>query len=69
MSDTLEMALNELVSAGCYPGIHRRGKMWRAHINIAGNFWAEDTDPVVAVRRARLLWEKKGCPVDGMAAA
>jgi maltose-binding protein MalE len=63
MKDVLE----QLVYQGCFPSIYRRGKVWRAHVNAAGNFWSEDKDPERALSMAVQLWEQRGKPMDGMA--
>ena len=67
------MKLNErmkwLKSHGCYPSIYRRGDVWRAHVNAAGNFWADARTPLEALEEAVKLWQDKGCPMDGMASS
>jgi hypothetical protein len=60
--------LIRLANDGCYPSLYRRGDLWRAHVNAAGNFWADNTTPLNAMREAVRLWRKAGKPVDGMAA-
>ena len=66
----LSTVLKQLATDGCYPSIYRRGKkLWRAHVNAAGNFWHEDTTPLKALREAVALWRKAGKPMDGMAAS
>ncbi len=64
----LEDQLEFLASKGCTPSLYRRGKVWRAHINAAGNFWADDKNSAVALQKVVALWEEKGCPLDGMSA-
>ena len=64
--DTLDNILFYLKSRGCYPALSRRGKnIWRFHINGAGNYWDEGTTPLIAAKKALLLWEKAGRPIDG----
>ena len=60
--------LKKLASEGCQPAISRRGKVWRAHVDAAGNFWAEDKCPQIALNKAVAMWRSKGSPKDGMAA-
>lgn len=64
----IETQFEELASLGCHPSIYRRGKKWRVHINAAGNFWADAPSIAEAMRKARRLWDKKGQPLDGVAA-
>ena len=65
----MERLLLELAENGNYPSIHYRGNgIWRAHINGAGNFWADSHTPFSALNEAMRLWEKKGKPKDGYAA-
>ncbi|HUV84439.1 MAG TPA: hypothetical protein VMV86_01955 [Methanosarcinales archaeon] len=59
--------LQWLKKRGCYPSIYCRGNIYRAHINIAGNFWADDESPSQALEKAVKNWEKAGCPMDGRA--
>ena len=63
----LEKRLNRLVAQGCVPSIYRRGLVWRAHVNAAGNFWADHECALQALNEAERLWRRKGCPLDGMA--
>jgi len=68
----LTQTLNDLVKQGCIPGIYARpntdaGVMWRAHVNISGNYWADDTTPLKALRAAIKLWKDAGKPMDGAA--
>lgn len=66
---TLSKLIKKLENCGCYPGIYRRGeKLYRAHVNITGNFWADDTTPFKAMKEAIRMWEKKGRPMDGRGA-
>ena len=66
---TLTDLLKSLARQGCYPAIIRRGKsVWRAHVNAAGNYWADANTPYRALHEAVKLWKKAGKPVDGMAA-
>ncbi len=67
-TDTLSKMLNDLAKQGYVPSIYRRGDLWRAHVNMAGNFWEDASTPLKALRAAIKLWEKAGKPVDGMAA-
>lgn len=67
------MRLNDrlkwLKERGCYPCIsYRGGGVWRAHVNGAGNFWEEASNPTDALESAVSNWKKKGKPVDGYAA-
>ena len=66
---TLTKMLIELAEKGCYPSIYCRGSQWRAQVNAVGNccYWADADSPESALREAISLWEKAGCPVDGMA--
>lgn len=61
--------LTNLQKIGCYPCISYRGAgIWRAHINGAGNHWAEASDPNEALSLAITEWESAGRPMDGYAA-
>lgn len=66
------MSLNELLlrlsKQGCYPCISRRGDLWRAHVNQAGNYWEERSTPQAALEAAARAWGKAGKPMDGLAA-
>ena len=64
---TINKRLKWLKSKGCYPCISRRGEKWRAHVNRAGNQWAESTDPGIALETAVSLWIANGNPMDGEA--
>ena len=64
--ESLSSMLTVLASKGCYPSIYRRGQLWRAHVNAAGNFWADNHSPRKALAMAIEAWEKAGCPMDGM---
>lgn len=64
----LEDVLEQLTKLGCVPGIYRRGKVWRVHINTAGNYWAENESPVAAFCEAFKEWHEAGRPKDGHAA-
>ena len=65
---SLSEDLARLARGGCYPAISRRGEfVWRAHVNAAGNFWAEANTPYKALAKAVQLWRKAGKPMDGMA--
>lgn len=68
-SASLEEMLLELALQGCVPCVSNRGSVWRAHVNGAGNNWAEATNPAAAMRMAIRLWEKAGKPMDGYAAS
>ena len=65
------MLLNDrlkwLQSKRCQPALSLRGKIWRAHVNGAGNFWAEGETPFQALENAVKLWKEKGRPMDGYA--
>lgn len=65
---TLEARLADLQDRGCYPSLYRRGRWWRAHINAAGNFWADAATPHEALEVAVRAWTAEGRPMDGMAA-
>ena len=56
-----------LMSLGCHPSISRRGGLWRAHVNMAGNYWDEAKTPEIALDMAVALWEKSGRIMDGFA--
>ena len=65
----IRILLQSLSDQGCFPCISKRGKrLWRAHVNSAGNYWHDDTTPLKALRGAVRLWVKAGKPMDGMAA-
>lgn len=63
----LESSLAYLKTNGCFPSVHRRGDLWRAHVNTAGNFWADAETPEKALDAAIELWVAKGKPMDGLA--
>ena len=66
---SLSKLLYALEEEGCYPCISMRSKgIWRAHINGAGNYWAEHSTPKRALNKALALWHKAGYPMDGYAA-
>jgi hypothetical protein len=52
---------------GCWPSVYCRGNLWRAHVNVAGNYWADADTPEKALFNAVELWQKKGRPMDGLA--
>lgn len=60
--------LQVLQQRGCQPNISLRGNTWRAHINGAGNYWAEGSTPSQALNKAIGEWETAGSPLDGYAA-
>jgi hypothetical protein len=67
------MALSKLlmclVQRKCYPCIsYRGGGIWRAHVNGAGNYWADSASAYQALREATDDWEVAGKPMDGYAA-
>jgi hypothetical protein len=64
---TITKRLNWLKQRGCYPSIYRRGDLWRAHVNMYGNFWVDEISPFLALEKAVRLWKKRGCPLDGAA--
>ena len=66
---TLNKRLQWLRNRGCYPSIYSRGDIWRAHINAAGNFWADAKYPFEALEKAVKYWQEKGCPMDGVSDA
>ena len=57
--------LKWLQREGCYPCIYLRGTKWRAHVNAAGNYWADADTPSKALEEAVKLWHSKGRPMDG----
>lgn len=65
------MKLNDrlkwLKDQGRHPCISRRGSLWRAHVNGAGNFWHEDSTPLRALEGAVMIWQIAGRPMDGYA--
>ena len=63
----LNKLLKDLKNRGCHPCISRRGNVWRAHVNGAGNFWEEASTPLKALQAAVRSWEAKGCIMDGYA--
>ena len=70
MSTRLERAnriMGQLESMGCKPSLYERGSFWRAHVNQAGNFWADHKRPDTAIKIAKESWEKAGLPMDGLA--
>lgn len=44
--------LVDLAAMGYTPGIYRRGRLWRAHTNVAGNCWHDGRTPLTALRGA-----------------
>lgn len=65
---SLSDLLRVLKEDGCYPCIsYRGGDIWRAHVNGAGNYWAEGKSPRRALRKAIKIWEKACRPMDGYA--
>lgn len=70
--DVLRLSLNDqllwLKGKGCYPVISRRGQVWRAHINGAGNQWSEGNTPLKALSKAIRQWIKSGMIIDGYGA-
>ena len=65
---SLSKLLRALEKEGCYPSIRLLGpKEWRAHVNGAGNYWADNRTPKRALAKAITLWEKAGRPMDGYA--
>ena len=68
----IDMSLAELLSEleylECFPCISLRGPgVWRAHVNGAGNYWAEASTPKKALQKAMYLWTNAGKPMDGYA--
>jgi len=61
---TLSKLIKDLEKQGCYPGIYRRGNLYRAHVNISGNFWADENTPFKALKAAVKMWEQKGKPME-----
>lgn len=66
--DTLSAMLKDLAKQGCVPSVYCRGGLWRAHVNMAGNSWADASTPLKAMQDAVLVWKRAGKPVDGIAA-
>lgn len=65
---SLTKSLKNLAKQGCYPCIsYRGGGIWRAHVNGAGNYWANGKAPFEALENAVQLWLADGKPVDGYA--
>lgn len=65
---TLSERMRWLQSKGCTPSVYLRGdKLYRAHVNAAGNFWADAKTPKLALEEATRLWHAAGCPLDGTA--
>jgi len=64
----LHTVLFRLAGLGCVPSVYRRGSLWRAHVNMAGNFWEDADTPAGALLAAEKAWRKAGCPADGAAA-
>lgn len=44
--------LVDLAAMGYTPGIYRRGRLWRVHIDVGGNFWHDGRTPLSAFRGA-----------------
>ncbi len=65
---SVQDGLGKLRAAGCHPGTYPRGDLFRFHVNIYGNYWADAPTPLEAMREAIDLWEAPGRPVDGAAA-
>lgn len=70
--EALADILARLVAEGCLPGVRFLGKsdgrpVWRAHVNCAGNFWAEARTARAALVKAERAWRRDGCPRDGYA--
>ena len=65
------MSLSERLSwlqiRGCMPCLSLRGKIWRAHVNGAGRYWAEENAPGKAMESAVRLWKSNGMLMDGYA--
>ena len=67
---SLSELLKSLAEQKCYPCIgYRGGGTWRAHVNGAGNHWADATTPRLALEKAIRLWERAKKPMDGYAAS
>ncbi len=60
---TLEMMLFDLVESGHRPGLYFRGDVFRAHVDVAGNFWGEDELPSCAMEKAIELFVEKNSPL------
>ena len=66
---SLSELLRDLMQQNCFPCImYRGGSIWRAHVNGAGNYWADAHTPLKALMDAVRLWEKADKPMDGYAA-
>lgn len=65
---SLADVLLSLAKEGCYPGVYRRGNLWRAHIHVSGNWWADRECPLQALIEAEKVWKVAGKPMDGAAA-
>jgi len=63
----VDTMLQWLDRRGCHPSIYHRGELWRAHINKAGNWWAEGETREKALSEAIRLWYEAGRPMDGEA--
>lgn len=63
----LEERIAWLKANGCTPSIYARGEGYRAHVNAAGNFWADAKTPRKAMEDAVRLWKSARCPLDGTA--
>ena len=68
MNKQLNKLMLSLRNQGCFPSIYSRGKLWRAHVNMAGNYWEDAETPFIALNLAVDLWERAGKPMDGQAA-
>ena len=63
---TLVQILADLDRRKCSPSLYKRGPhLWRAHINRAGNYWADARTPTKAFQIAYADWRYDGRPMDG----
>ena len=60
---TLEMMLFDLVESGHRPSIYFRGDVFRAHVDVGGNFWGEDELPNYAMNKAIELYVENNGPL------
>lgn len=65
MKCDLDALLRALKAKGCHPSIYRRGRLWRAHVNAAGNFWEDRQTPTEALLAASEAWHLAGSPKEG----
>lgn len=54
-----EIVMRGLRQCGCDPSIYARGdRLYRAHVNRAGNHWHDASTKSAAIRGAVMMWIK-----------